>query len=255
MLRASPPAPYDCHVRVTVAEQIAPLVQLDADLAARWTIAIDPAAARARVRAGRVAYEATEVIAAAGSLTVPFVRATVALERAGLASDDEATAARERRIYLSGLIRAWMAAEPMPRDRVRATARRAAGLVAGSILRRASALVRGDEAITAWGASHCPCCGGSPDFALGTADDRTLICARCDTRWATAAVGCLGCGARDAPALARIASEALGCDLAICNACGRYVKEPAAWSPVEPLVERVLTSQLDAAAEARGLRL
>ena len=247
----------DSHVRHTVAEQVAPLRQLDADLAEHWRIAFDPAAARDRMRAGRVAYEPTEVIATAGALVVPFVRATAALERAGLAAADDAAQARERRIYLPGLVRAWLAAEPMPRDRVRATTRRAAGLVASSILRRASALVRGSAPVAGWARSQCPCCGGAPDFALRTADadDRTLICARCDTHWATAARGCLGCGEREPPTLARIASDALGCGLAICNACGRYVKEPVAGAAVEPLVERVLTSQLDLAAEARGLRL
>lgn len=245
----------DSYVRDTVAEQVAPLAQLDDDLSDRWRIEIDADAARARIRAGRVAFDSTEVIASAGALVVPFVRATAALEHAGLATDEEATQARERRAYLPGLIRAWLAAEPMPRERVRATARRAAGIVASSILRRAAALVRGGEVVTGWRERHCPCCGGSPDFSLRTADDRTLICARCDTRWTTTAEGCLGCGEREPPALARIAWAALGCDLAICNACGRYVKEPTRLAPVEPLVERVLTAQLDAAAEARGLRL
>lgn len=249
------PLRLDSYVRDTVAEQVAPIAQLDADLARRWSIAFDADAARARVRAGRVAFESAEVIAGAGSLVVPFVRATVALERAGLAADDEAMRARERRAFLPGLVRAWLAGEPMPRERVRATARRAAGVVASSILRRAAALVRGGAVVAGWRARHCPCCGGPADFSLCADGDRTLLCARCDTRWSTPARGCLGCGEREAPTLARIPWEALGCDLAICNACGRYVKERAADPAVEPLVERVLTAQLDAAAEARGLRL
>ena len=113
-----------------------------------------------------------------------------------------------------------------------------------------------------WNRSYCPCCGGSPDFSVrddtvdgGLERDRGLVCARCDTTWRTEALGCLGCGERESPTIARISSDALGYQLAICNACGRYLKEPAAPAPLDPLVERVLTAQLDAAAEARGLRL
>jgi hypothetical protein len=246
----------DTFVRHTVAEQIAPLVQLYTELAARWLPAVDPDAAAARVRAGRVAYEPADVIASAGSLLVPFVRATVALERAGLATDDDATQARERRLHLPGLVRAWLAAEPMPRDRIRATARRAAALVASSVLRQASEQVQGTGAVESWSRTYCPCCGGSPDFSLrAESGGRTLICARCDTAWHTAALGCLGCGERDAPTIARIDADPLRYNLAICNACGRYLKEPLDARSIDPVVERVLTAQLDAAAEARGLRL
>lgn len=245
----------DCGVRWTVTEQIAPVVQLSADLDARWPLSIDVAGAAARVRAGRVGYEPVAVIAAAGNLHVPFVRATAALERAGLASDDEATQARERRIHLPGLVRAWLGGEPMPRDRVRATARRAAALVASSILRRASSVLQATHAHRAWQRTYCPSCGGTADFSLHGAGTRTLICARCDSGWQTAARGCLGCGEQASPTIVRIVSDALGYDLAICNACGRYLKERTDDGALDPLVERVLTAQLDAAAEARGLRL
>lgn len=245
----------DTFVRHTVAEQIAPLVQLSAELSARWLTTVDVGEAAARVRAGRVAYDPTIVIAAAGSLLVPFVRATVALEHAGLASDEDARDAREERLHLPGLIRLWLAAEPLPRDRVRATARRAAALVASSILRHASAPVCASGAVAGWTRTYCPGCGGSPDFSLHSGGERTLVCSRCDAAWHTAARGCLGCGEREFPTIARIVSGSLGYHLAICNACGRYLKEPAEGASIDPLVERVLTAQLDAAAEARGLRL
>jgi hypothetical protein len=254
-LRTALPHRSDSAVRLAVTEQVAPLVRFDAGLAARWTVRVDPGEARARIARGRVAYDAAEVVAGAGPLVVPYVRATAALERAGLATDEEAASARERRVYLPGLIRAWLAAEPMPRERERAVARRAAGMVASSILRGASAVVARDGPLPAWERSICPCCGSAPDFSLRTADGRTLLCARCDTRWTTAARGCLGCGEREPPVVARVQSDAIGYSLAICHACGRYVKEPQGDAPLVPLVERVLTYQLDAAAEARGLRL
>lgn len=245
----------DVVVRRTVAEQIAPLAELHAEMAVRWPRAVDVTVAAARMQSGRVAYDALEVIGSAGSLLVPFVKATVALERAGLATDQDATEARERRLHVPGLVRAWLAGEPMPRDGVRATARRAAALVASSILRTASARVCEVARPVGWRRTYCPCCGGAPDFSVRASDARALVCARCDTRWRTEALGCLGCGERESPTIARILSDALGCDLTICNACGRYLKEPAEDATLDPLVERVLTAQLDAAAEARGLSL
>jgi FdhE protein len=131
-------------------------------------------------------------------------------------------------------------------------------LVAGGVLERASAAVSGGETLA--GTAACPCCGGPPEFALveratGQPPARRLICARCDAAWAVERAGCVGCGETEPPTLARVPSPALGYDLAICNACGRYLKERTADAPVDLVVERVLTAELDAAAEHRGLRL
>jgi hypothetical protein len=84
---------------------------------------------------------------------------------------------------------------------------------------------------------------------------RRLICVRCDASWPTLAPGCIGCGASAAPAICRVASKAIGYALVICNSCGRYLKEPLAPKSSDPLVERAITAQLDAAAESRGLRI
>ena len=244
-------------VRRGTAEQIAPIVSLQGDLEARWPLALDVTRCHARMMAGQVAYDPLEVIGSAGNLLVAFVRATVAIERAGLMSEDEAIQARERRFQLMSLIAGWLSGEPMPRERVRSAARRAASLVASSILRRASRDLQAAGVIPRdWPRPVCPCCGGAPDFAFTSANDRrTLLCARCDARWETTARGCLGCGETEAPMLARIASPALGYALMICNPCGRYIKEPLDPSDLDPALDRVLTQQLDAAAEARGLRL
>jgi hypothetical protein len=254
-------------LRQAIAELIAPVTQLDAELTREWVLALDVARARARLEGGAVAYEPLEVVGAAGNLLVPFVRATVALERSGLIADSDAVQARERRYQLMPLIASWLGGEPAPRDRARAAARRAAVLVAGSILRRASTLLRASvepgapgpagvqRALAEWERPLCPACGGAPDFARRDGGKRALTCARCDSTWRTSALGCLGCGAQEAPTIARVTSAALGYLLTICNSCGRYLKEPMEALPVEPLVERALTEELDAAAEARGLRL
>jgi hypothetical protein len=262
---AAAPSSPTTTLRQSVAEQLAPVARLCAELAEEWELALDVGRARARLAGGLVAYDPLDVLGSAGDLLVPYMRATTALERAGLATLEASVQARERRYQLLPLVVAWLAGEPEPRDRGRAAARRAAALVAASALRRAGeALRRADEQSPAgeiarllggWQRAYCPCCGGSPDFAVRDGQNRLLLCARCDTTWPTSALGCLGCGAREAPTIARITSTALGFQLAICNSCGRYIKEPLAGGVAEPLIDRLLTAELDAAAEARGLRL
>jgi formate dehydrogenase maturation protein FdhE len=91
-------------------------------------------------------------------------------------------------------------------------------------------------------------------LALSTNTKRTLVCWRCDTQWKTAHRGCLGCGADGPPTVARVPSPYLGYELAICNSCGRYLKERRGPLTHELLVERTLTAGLDEAAQQRGLR-
>ena len=242
-------------VRRAIAEQLAPVSGLRDDLERRWTLAIDVDRARQRLRSGQCACDPMETIGSAGNLLVAYVRATVAIERAGLVSDDEAIQARERRFQLMPLIAAWVGGEPMPRDRVKRAARMAAALVGSSILRRASRDVIGDAVPSEWVRPTCPACGGSPDFCFQDGDHRALVCSRCDTRWATTEAGCLGCSARETPMLARVLSPAIDYMLVVCNPCGRYIKEPLHPAALVPEVDRIMTQELDAAAEARGLRM
>ena len=232
-----------------------PLIALRDELERGWTVGLDLDRARSRVAAGQVALDPLEAIGAAGDLMLAYTRATVALERAGLANDDEAAQARERRSQIMALLASWLTGEPVSRDRVRATARRAAALVGSSVLRRARWDALGRHAALVWPRPHCPCCSGTPDFALSVDDARYLVCSRCDAQWMTPIRGCLGCDATDAPSIARVSTPVIGYSLAICNPCGRYLKEPTGAFLADPLIERALTAELDAAAEARGLRL
>ena len=243
-------------LRAGIAEQILPLTILLQDLERGWELSLDADRARERIQAGLVGYEVMDVIASAGNLVAAFVRATVAVEQGGLATADEAIQARDRRFQVSSLLAAWLSAEPQPADRVKMAARRAAALVGNSILRRASASVLPGLRLEGWTHPHCPCCGGAPDFASRDASGQVLLCGRCDTSWPRTGSGCVGCGETEAPMMGRIETPMLGFRLAICHPCGRYIKEPIAdGTPVDPLVDRVLTAQLDAAAETRGLRL
>ena len=243
-------------VRAGIAEQILPLTILQQDLERGWELSIDAERARQRIGAGLVGYDAMDVIASAGSLLVAFVRATAAVQQAGLSTEEEAVQARERRFQIQSLMSAWWGAEPLPSDRVKMAARRSAAVVGNSILRCATAAVRDGATFDGWAQAHCPCCGGSPEFASRDDAGQTLLCARCDCSWRRVGSGCLGCGETEAPMMGRIATPMLGFQLAICHPCGRYIKEPiAAGTLVDPLIDRVLTAQLDAAAETRGLRL
>ena len=261
----SPAASGAESIRRTVADMIAPLTRLHEELVAYWDLRLDVAVARARLEAGAAAFEPVKVLAAAGNLRAPYQRATVALERAGLATEPEASEARERAGQVMRIVMSWLGGEPPPRDGARATARQAAALVGGSALRSAIAQLRDSPPaegvrrvaaiLESWERPSCPCCGSAPEFSVRQGERRTLVCSRCDSTWRTTALGCLGCGAVETPTIARIHSPAIGFQLAICNSCGRYMKEPVDRAAIDPLVDRALTAELDAAAEARGLRL
>lgn len=243
-------------VRQHLHDQLAPVLALRDEIARAFQPAFDVERARQRVAAGLPAYDPLEAIGSAGDLLVPFVRATVAVERSALAPARDMMAARDARFEILPLIAGWLASEPVPRDRVRAGARRAAAVIAHAVLRVSSAYVLDGRPAPRTARPMCPCCGCAPDFTRVSATaDRSLVCARCDTEWGTAREGCAGCGAASAPSIAHVESPLLGYRLVLCNPCGRYLKEPIApWSD-DVTIERALTAQLDAAAEARGLRL
>lgn len=245
-------------VRRTIAEQIAPVLRLHTQLTKQWSMHLDADHARGRLRRGRPAFDPMRLIAllgAAGALERPFERATAALERSWLASTEESTEARKLADRVVPMGRSWLAGEPMPRDPVRRTAMRAAVVVCSSLLRHTSLDLVPQLALFEWTRPTCPCCGGPPDLAICGRGARTLVCARCDATWATSRTGCIGCGASGAPVVARVPSPSIGYALVICHSCGRYLKERDAGERIEPLLERILTSQLDEAAESRGLLL
>ena len=161
---------------------------------------------------------------------------------------------RERALDPRGLVLSWVNGESMPRNSSLRLARNVAAILGNAILARASADVTDGFSLAAWKRAQCPCCGASPDLALSTDRRRSLICWRCDTMWRTSRLGCLSCGADSSPTLVRIASP-YGYELAICNSCGRYLKERRGAPTQSLIVERALTASLDEAAEMRGLRV
>ena len=196
------------------------------------------------------------IVGSPDDIHAPFVRATKVMERAGLVSNEESANARALGDDALPLIAGWLSGDATPRDAGRAAARRAAILVARGRLRAAVVRLRDALSLEGWSGRRCPCCGGHPEFATPTPFGRVLMCARCDATWAAGQPGCSGCGADAAPAVVRVAMpDDAGYRLVVCHACGLYLKEGSASIGGPPLVERALTAHLDAAAEARGLRL
>lgn len=238
-----------------ITDQLGPVVQLLDELRAEMRPSADGRRVRERMAASLPAIDVTAAIRAAGDLSASFARAAKAFERAGVASTSASTALRQRRWNVVKEALAWAGGERPPSDPVAKLARRAGSLVGYAILSSTAEAVSPFVREVPWDRPTCPCCGGSADFALVNSSGRDLVCSRCDTTWTAPRSGCLGCGADSSPTIARIRSPFLGYTLAICNACGRYLKERAATEVCHPFVERALTVELDAAAERRGLRL
>jgi hypothetical protein len=243
-------------VRSTLTEQFAPVLIVHAELLGDCVPAVDAEESQRRIRKGQVGYDALRVLQSCGDLRPRFVRVLDAFEVSGFVSNDD------RRILLDGdldvddLVSGWFTGDRTPRDPRRRVARQAAIVVGNALLRAASALVGEAATWKAWARVVCPCCGGAPDIALvERGAPRILVCARCDAQWHARRDGCLGCDTDDSPAIARIGNPELDYDLVMCNACGRFLKERPRRGVESFIVERALTTELDLAAEQRGLRI
>ena len=238
----------------SLAEQFQPIVTIHETLRERATVALDVAAARERIRGGRPGFDAPTLLRNGGDLTRCFHRTAAAFEKIGIASTTELAALRRETLEVTALVSSWANAESLPRNPALRLARHVAAIVGNAVLSRAALQVADRFSFAAWKRVLCPCCGASPDLALSTDKRRSLICWRCDTMWRTSRLGCLSCGADSSPTLVRIASP-YGYELAICNSCGRYLKERRGAPTQSLIVERALTASLDEAAEMRGLRV
>lgn len=189
-----------------------------------------------------------------GDLSQAFSRMANAFEQSGLASTSSISSLERSVVDPTTIVLSWANGDSSPVDPTMRLARRIGAMVGNAILTRVARDVMTGVSPLAWRRSLCPCCGATPDLAYQTDARRYLACWRCDTIWRTDDRGCLGCGESLPPTLVRIPSPYLGYELAVCNACGRYLKERRGGFTHEPIVERMLTSGLDDAAQLRGLR-
>jgi hypothetical protein len=242
-------------VRRSIADQYEPVATLHASLVDGWVLEIDLDRVQRRLASAQTAFDALGVIVSIKGLDPAFDRVVTTLEDAGLCRPDVRAAFRRTPPDLLALASSWIAGEAIPGSGPRRVARQAMAIVGNSILARAATDVRSRFQLDYVGRGVCPCCGGAAEFSIPGPESRRLICMRCDTMWRATRAGCLSCGAHDRPSLAYVRAPMLGYALAICNACGRYVKERMTKHPGPLVVERAVTAQLDAAAEQRGLRI
>jgi hypothetical protein len=240
----------------SLAEQLRPIVYVHESVRTRLAAPIDVGAARARIRSGRPGLDVEEVLTGAGDLTGLFLRTAAAFEGTGVATTPQRAALQSGSIDPTALVFGWARGDSRPpaKNRALLLARQVAAVVGNAILSRASHDVLDGLTLTGWHRTQCPCCGALPDLALTMGRRRMLVCWRCDAMWGTDQRGCLGCGADAPPTLVRVPSPVLGYELAICNACGRYLKERRGAPTHALIVERALTAGLDEAAQQRGLR-
>ena len=173
----------------------------------------------------------------------------------GLASTRELDSFRKNYSNAQPLLKAWLVGERGSSDHGRRLALRAAAILGNGILRSAAAQVAKGLSFEDWSHATCPCCAGNPDLALQDASGRQLVCSRCDTRWPAPTSGCLSCESNRPPTFVRVDTVDLGYELLVCHACARYIKERESAGMASPLLERMLTAELDSAAERRGLRI
>jgi formate dehydrogenase maturation protein FdhE len=249
-------SPVPPTVRATMAEQFAPVLRVHAEVLAGSAPAVDVDEARARIRGGQVGYDALRVLRSCGDLYPRFVRVLEAFEVAGLVSNEDRHAILAGDPDVDDLASGWFTGDRIPRDARRRIARQAAIVVGNALLHAATIRVGSAATWKQWTRVVCPCCGGSPDLVLlDRSAQRTLVCTCCDAQWRARRAGCLGCDSAEDASLARIGNPALGYDLVMCNACGRFIKERPRRGLDALIVERALTTELDLAAEQRGLRI
>jgi hypothetical protein len=250
-------SPRPPSVRSTTAEQFEPVLRVHAEVLGACEPAVDPEAAQLRIRAGQVGYDALRVLRSCGDLLPRFLLVLDAFEVAGFISNEDRRALLDAEPDVDDLVSGWFTGDRTPRDPRRRAARQAAIVVGNALLSAASSRVGPSSTWRAWVRTVCPCCGGAPDIVLvERGAQRTLVCARCDAQWRARRSGCLGCDSDETPpAVARISNPELGYDLLMCNACGRFIKERPRRGLESLIVERALTTELDLAAEQRGLRI
>lgn len=237
------------------ADDLRPLVRVHAELGRFRLSPAKVKRARANLAEGRVAFDPTEVLRSAGNLDASLGRVATAFEMCGMASPRALESFRSGYSIAQPLLKAWLVGERGSSDEGRRLALRAAALVGNAILGSAAQQASRGTPFNEWNKSNCPCCGGSADLAVRSDRSRTLVCARCDTRWIAPTAGCLGCEAARAPTFVRVDALDLGYELLVCHACARYIKERHNDGMLAPIIERALTIDLDAAAERRGLRI
>lgn len=123
-------------------------------------------------------------------------------------------------------------------------------------LARAAEVLQQRVSFDGWTARTCPVCGAAPDLAQITPQgQRRLICARCQTSWATDPIACPFCGEADRERITSLATADGTYRVAACQTCQHYIKtvdSRYAGRPALPALDAIATLPLDAAVMQRG---
>jgi formate dehydrogenase maturation protein FdhE len=131
----------------------------------------------------------------------------------------------------------------------------AVGSALAPYLQRAAEIILPRLDLALWGQSHCPICGGHPNFALLERDGgaRHLMCSRCNGLWYFTRLKCPFCESSEKQRY--YPSEDGVYRLYVCSACNRYLKTidmREVHRKVQPVVERLLTIGMDLTAQQEG---
>jgi FdhE protein len=131
----------------------------------------------------------------------------------------------------------------------------AVGFALAPYLQQASEILLPQLDLSLWVQSHCPVCGGRPNFALLEQEKgaRQLMCSRCNSLWPYARVGCPFCKSKEKQIY--YTSEDQVYRLYVCPSCKRYLKTMdlrEVYRDVIPVVERLVTVGMDLAAYQEG---
>ncbi len=108
-----------------------------------------------------------------------------------------------------------------------------------------------------WRRGYCPVCGSAPDFSVLESDGgaRRLVCSRCDAEWLFQRLQCPFCDNSEADKLGYFVDSSGKYRLYVCDQCRGYLKAidlRSAGGPASPVVERLLTLDLDIQARNQG---
>lgn len=216
-----------------------------------------------RARAGR--YPLLEPPAAIDAVDAGIVAAVDALDRTGVALPDplrQAAGALASPSVRREAAAAWLTDPALVAPALAFWV----GVAAQPVLETAATGVE-PPGPQRWTAAACPVCGGRPQVSVVTEESgefmagspRSLVCARCATRWGFRRAVCVTCGEEDSRRIGGWTADRWpAIRIEACDTCRTYIKTFDLRRPggrdVVPLVDDVASAALDLWAADQGLQ-
>jgi formate dehydrogenase accessory protein FdhE len=246
---------YDLYQVQFESKEILPSPQLRDEMAMRW-----------RLQGGipQLTFEQLQIKPDAFAELVGQVALVLHKHQAAPDLDEEAHEAHDLVALARSIFETWdtltgPAAEEEsavePEAAMQPPVKTAVALALAAYLQRAKDRILPEIDLSMWVQSYCPVCGGQPNLAMleGERGARRLICSRCDAQWPYSRVGCPFCRSKEKQTY--YASEDQVYRLYVCPDCRRYLKTVdlrEVHGERFPVVERLLTVNMDLAAQQEG---